>query len=64
MVTGGGEWAERMLASLGWTCTLLHVKWTADKDLLNREQGTLLSVKWQTGCEGSLGENGYIDTYS
>ena len=26
-------------------------------------RGTLLSVMWQPGCKGSLGENGYMDMY-
>ena len=26
-------------------------------------QGTLLNVMWQPGWEGSLGENGHVDTY-
>ena len=43
--------------------TLLYFKWTANKDLLYREQGTPLNVMWQIGCEGSLGENGYVKMY-
>ena len=26
-------------------------------------QGTLFNVMWQSGWEGSLGENGYMDMY-
>ena len=33
--------------------TLLYVKWITNKDL----QETLLTVMWQPGWEGSLGEN-------
>ena len=33
--------------------TLLYLKWITNKDL----QETLLTVMWQPGWEGSLGEN-------
>ena len=38
--------------------TLLYLKWVTNKDLLIA-QGTLPSVMWQPGWEGSLGEYGY-----
>ena len=40
--------------------TLLYFKWITNKDLL---YGTLLSVMWQPGWEGALGENRYRHTY-
>ena len=30
---------------------------------MNITQGTLLSVMWQPGWEGTLGENGYVYMY-
>ena len=38
--------------------TLLYLKWITNKSLLSyyRAQETLLSVMWQPGWEGSLGE--------
>ena len=42
--------------------TLLCLKWITNKDLLYAH-GALLSVMWQPGWEGSLGENGYMYTY-
>ena len=44
------------------TYTLLCLKWITNKDLLYAH-GALLSVMWQPGWEGSLGENGYMYTY-
>ena len=40
--------------------TLLYSRWITSNDLL----GTLINVTWQPGCEGSLGENGYLHMYS
>ena len=42
--------------------TLLYLKWIVSKDLLIAH-GTLLSIMWQPGWEGSLGENGYMYMY-
>ena len=42
--------------------TLLFFKWITKKDLLYT-QGALLSVAWQPGWGGSLGENGYMPVY-
>ena len=39
--------------------TLLYIKWITNKDPLYIAQGTLLSVLWQPGWEGNLGENEY-----
>ena len=39
---------------------LLYLKWIINKDLTC---GTLLSVMWQPGWEGSLGDNGYMHMY-
>ena len=47
-------------------CTLPYLKWITNKNycVQHRElctaQGTLLSVLWQSGWEGSLGESGYM----
>ena len=43
--------------------TLLYLKWITYKDLLYIAQGSLLSVMWQPGWEGSLGENGNMYRY-
>ena len=40
--------------------TLLHLKWISNNGLLYTAQGTLPSVMWQPGWEGSLEENGYM----
>ena len=40
--------------------TLLYSRRITSEDLL----GTLINVTWQPGCEGSLGENGYLHMYS
>ena len=42
--------------------TLLYLKWVTNKVLLY-STGTLLSVMWQPGWKGSLGENGYKCIY-
>ena len=34
--------------------TLLYLKWITNKDLLYITHGTLISVMWQPGWEGSL----------
>ena len=39
---------------------LLYLKWMINKDLTC---GTLLSVMWQPGWAGSLGDNGYMYMY-
>ena len=39
---------------------LLYLKRVINKDLTC---GTLLSVMWQPGWEGSLGDNGYMHMY-
>ena len=36
---------------------LLYLKWMTNKDLLNTAHGTLISVLWQPGWEGSLEED-------
>ena len=43
--------------------TLLYLKWITKKDLYCTAQGTLLSVKWQPGWEGTLGKKGYMCMY-
>ena len=48
---------ERLTLSLRYT--LPYLKWIINKYLLIT-QGTLLSIMWQPGWEGSLGENGYM----
>ena len=40
-------------------CTLPYLKWITSKDLVY-STGNSLSVMWQPGWEGSLGENGYL----
>ena len=42
--------------------TLLCLKWTTNKDLLN-STGNLLNVIWQPGGEWGLGENGSMRMY-
>ena len=57
------RWEEGIVREFGMDlCTLLYLKWITNKDLLN-STGTLLSVLWQPGWEGSLGENGYMYMY-
>ena len=41
---------------------LPYLKWISNKVLLY-STGTLLSVTWWPGWEGSLGENGYVCIY-
>ena len=41
---------------------MLYLKWIMNKDLLYNTW-ILLSVIWQPGWEGSLGENGYMYIY-
>ena len=49
-----GRMGEGIVGEFGvYMYTLLYLKWITSKDLL----GTLLSVMWQPGREGSLGEN-------
>ena len=43
--------------------TLLYLKWISNNGLLYTAHGTLPSVMWQPGWEGSLGENGYMCRY-
>ena len=43
--------------------TLLYLKWITNKVLLYIAHGTLLSVMWQPGWEGNLGENGCMYIY-
>ena len=40
-------------------CTLPYLKWITSKDLVY-STGNSLSVMWQPGWEGSLGETGYL----
>ena len=35
VIAGGEDWGRGELGSLGWTCTLLYLKWITNKDLLN-----------------------------
>ena len=44
--------------------TLLYLKWITNKDLLNIVHGTLISVMWQPGWEGSLEENVWLSPFS
>ena len=41
--------------------TLLYLKLITSKDLL---YSMWIKVMWQSGCEGSLGENGYMYMYA
>ena len=43
--------------------TLLYLKWISNNGLLYTAHGTLPSVMWQPGWEGSLSENGYMHSY-
>ena len=50
-----GEWEKGIVRKFGMDMyTLLHLKWIANKDLLTA-RGTLFSIMWQPGKEGSLG---------
>ena len=42
--------------------TLLYLKWITNKSYCIAK-GNLLSVMWQSGWEGSLGEKGYMYLY-
>ena len=42
--------------------TGLRLKWVTNQGAL-KVQAALLKVTWQTGREGSLGENGYMYMY-
>ena len=56
----GGGWEERTVREFGITMyTLQYLRWMSSRDYC-RSQGTLLSVMWKPGREGSLGENGYM----
>ena len=43
--------------------TLLYLKWIPNKDLVY-STGNSLNVLCQSGCEGCLGENGYMCMHS
>ena len=43
--------------------TLLYLKWIPSKDLVY-STGNSLNVLCQSGCEGCLGENGYLCMHS
>ena len=43
--------------------TLPYLKWVSNNGLLYTAHGTLPSVTWQPGWEGSLEENGYMCIY-
>ena len=43
--------------------TLLYLKWIPSKDLVY-STGNSLNVLCQSGCEGCLGENGYMCMHS
>ena len=62
MVARGKGWGKGQLGSLGWTYTLLYLKWTTNKTYYIA-YGTLLNVMWQPGWERSLGENEQIYMY-
>ena len=63
MVARGEEWGKWITREFGMDMYMLYIKWITNRDLLYTAQGTLLSVMWQPGWEGNLGENGYIYTY-
>ena len=55
----GEGWEEGIIREFGMDIyTLLYLKRATNKDLLYQ-----LSVRWQPGWEGGLGENGYMYTY-
>ena len=58
MVARGEEWGKWITREFGMDMYMLYIKWITNRDLLYTAQGTLLSVMWQPGWEGSLGENG------
>ena len=41
---------------------LLYLKWITNK-VYHMVHGTLLNVTWQSGWEGSLGRNGYMNIH-
>ena len=58
----GGGWWEGIVREFGRDmCTLLYLKRITNKD--HCTQGSLLNVIWQSGCERSLAENGYMYMY-
>ena len=59
---GGDEWGKGNLGVWNGHVHMLYLKWIMNKDLLYNTW-TLLSVIWQPGWEGSLGENGYMYMY-
>ena len=64
MVARGEEWGKWITREFGVDMyTLLYIKWITNRVLLYTAQGTLLSVTWQPGWEGSLGENGCMYMY-
>ena len=56
-LAGYSPWGHRV--GHNWVM-LLYLKWIINKDLT---WGILLSVMWQPGWEGSLGDNGYMYMY-
>ena len=55
-----GGWGRGIVREFGMdVCTLLHLKWISNKDLLY-STGNLVYVIWQPGREGHLGENGCV----
>ena len=59
----GGKVRGKIVKETGMDVyTLLYLKWMTNKDLLYTH-GTLLSIMWQPGEEGSLGQNGYTYMY-
>ena len=61
----GESWGEGIVKEFGMVLyTLLYLKWITNKDLLNIVHGTLISVMWQPGWEGSLEENVWLSPFS
>ena len=59
----GGKVGGKIVKETGMDVyTLLYLKRMTNKDLLHTH-GTLLSIMWQPGEEGSLGQNGYTYMY-
>ena len=57
-------WVERIVKDFGKVMyTLLYLKWIPNKDLVY-STGNSLNVLCQSGCEGCLGENGYMCMHS
>ena len=63
MLARGKDGRKGELGSLGWTCTHCYIENGSPTRTYCRAQGTLLSVMWQPGWEGSLEENGYMYMY-